>query len=456
MRVLIVAHGYPPTHFGGAELRAERTALGLRQRGHDVAVLCVESASTPSPPLPWEDRWQDGVLVRRVTFDLRSSPDPFLWSHDNPLIGQALTDLVRSWQPVVLHLFSGYLTAVSAVRVGKSHGLPLVVSLTDYFWLCHRINLLRPDQRRCDGPTLVGCTRCSAEEFRRFRLPARHFPAAADGFWRMAARIPPLGNALHFPAHAEGAAALAACLRDVDALVAPSEYLAKKYIAYGADPGRMRVRRQGVNVVARPPRRTAADGALRVGYIGQVKPHKGVDLLLEAWPLLRGDRPRTLVLYGAADGVPEYGKRVRARLPRLGGVTWGGQFGAGEVWQVLAGLDVLVVPSRWVENSPNSILEAQAMGVPVVGSDLGGVAELVQHGRNGLLFGVDDAPDLARQIQRLLDEPGLRDQLSSQALPVSSVEDEVREIEELYLELVQPAAAAPASASSGKARVRGG
>jgi glycosyltransferase involved in cell wall biosynthesis len=110
---------------------------------------------------------------------------------------------------------------------------------------------------------------------------------------------------------------------------------------------------------------------------------------------------------------------------------------------------VLVAPSRWPENSPNSILEARAARVPVVGSDLGGVAELVQHEADGLLFRVDDPADLARQLQRLLDDPALVDRLREQAPTVPSVDEEVNQVSTLYGEILAARGAAAQLARDG-------
>src|SRR5438552_2192275 len=112
MRVMIVVHGYPPTHTGGAELRAQRTAAGLVKRGYEVAVVCVESAAAPQSAPFYEDAEQDGVQIRRLRFNLNTSPDPLVWSYDNPRITSAISDFARCWHPSVLHLFSGYLTGV--------------------------------------------------------------------------------------------------------------------------------------------------------------------------------------------------------------------------------------------------------------------------------------------------------------------------------------------------------
>jgi glycosyltransferase involved in cell wall biosynthesis len=92
----------------------------------------------------------------------------------------------------------------------------------------------------------------------------------------------------------------------------------------------------------------------------------------------------------------------------------------------------LVVPSLWYENSPNVILEAFAHGTPVIASNHGGLSELVQDGRNGLLFPPGDAASLGRQLQQLLDEPDLLPRLRLGIPPVRSMAEELDALEELY------------------------
>jgi glycosyltransferase involved in cell wall biosynthesis len=433
--VLIAVHGYPPTFGGGAERRAERTARGLLQRGYRVAVVCVESAAPSRPGVSWEEATQDGVLVRRLFFDARAGRDPFRQAYANPFVETAIQDLIASWRPSLVHLVSGYLLTASVLHTARAAGLPTVVTLTDYWWLCHQINLIRTDGVRCDGPSLAACTRCHAETFRRYRLPARTWPRGTNVLWSLVERSSMLGRLMGQTQQGQRRATLLGALEDADALIAPSRYLANFYLREGVAPAKLHVWRQGVDTRGALPHRPS--DVLRVGYLGQIKPHKGIDVLLDAWARLGGTRPRRLVLYGSEGGDGAYGQRIRERIAGLDGVTWPGEFGHGGPWQVLADLDVLVVPSRWPENSPNSILEARAARVPVVGSDLGGVAELVRHEEDGLLFRVDDPADLARQLQRLLDEPALVGRLREQTPMMHSVDDEVDRVSALYRAILE-------------------
>jgi glycosyltransferase involved in cell wall biosynthesis len=102
------------------------------------------------------------------------------------------------------------------------------------------------------------------------------------------------------------------------------------------------------------------------------------------------------------------------------------------VTAALADDDVLVVPSRWYENSPNVILEAFAAGVPVVAAGHGGLAEMVRDGVDGLLFRPGDAAALAAALRRLAAEPGLLAQLGAGVRPPFGVDEELA-VEEVAL-----------------------
>jgi glycosyltransferase involved in cell wall biosynthesis len=437
VQILIVVHGFPPWQSGGSELRAERTARGLLERGYQVSVLTRGPASS-SGGAGAEDLVQQGLRIRRLLLPDYPAGQVARGEFDDARVGAAVEQLIEARRPTLVHQFSGYRTSSSVVAAAVARRVPVVVSLTDFWWLCHRVVLIRSDGARCSGPTPPDCARCQAEWSRRFRLPARRWPAGARLFWRAAGQQRLVGRWLGVERQRERAALLLERLRQADALIAPSRFLAQTYARSGLDGARIQVWRQGVELPAGFARRPAPE--LRVGYAGQIKPHKGVHTLLAAWPLLRGSQPRRLKLYGSSSGEPAYGAAVRRGVGRLAGASWAGQFRPEQRWDVLADLDVLVVPSRWPENSPNIILEAQAAGLPVVGANLGGIPELVEHGCNGLLFEPDDAADLAGQLQRLLDEPDLLADLRQQARPVRTMAEEHDELVGLYQRLGRPPA----------------
>lgn len=433
--ILIIVHGYPPLHTSGAEYRAERTARVLRMRGFEVRVLCFEQLAEHSNDVYWNDSNQDDIYVRRLFFRNAHHEQKFRDSYDNPLVGIALEAMLQEWRPDIVYLFGGFLMSASVVRIVKAAGLPLFITLTDYWWLCHRINLLNTQNKRCDGPQPLDCARCLAESSRSFQFAAKTTKHQFDWLWRVAGLAPLLQHMLGVQLQSERRDFLLDALHQADVLITPSRYLAEYYIHHGVEREKIRFLRQGVELDLCPLRKKSAE--LRVGYIGQIKPHKGVHLLLEAWSQLRGANKRQLKIYGPYPDDGHYATYIDDRIASMDDVSWKGHFLGPQIWDVLSDLDIVVLPSRWLENSPNAILEAQAMGVAVIGSNIGGIAELVQHEQNGLLFCVDDSADLARQLQRILDKPQLLERLRQHTMPFISKEAEIDQLIQLFRTMIE-------------------
>ena len=154
-------------------------------------------------------------------------------------------------------------------------------------------------------------------------------------------------------------------------------------------------------------------------------------MLLEAFARLERQDVH-LHLHGSRDSQPGFSEALvdGIRDPR---VTFHGAFQPGELGRVLAGLDVLVAPSLWYENTPFSVLEALHVGLPVVASDLGGIREIVVPGRCGHLFPAGDAGALAAVLDRIAADPARELAFSPPRPP--SIDDNLDRLAEIYGEL---------------------
>ncbi|HKZ27199.1 MAG TPA: glycosyltransferase [Rubrobacteraceae bacterium] len=169
-----------------------------------------------------------------------------------------------------------------------------------------------------------------------------------------------------------------------------------------------------------------------MGFIGTLAPHKGCDILIRAFKSLPRGLGATLTIYGNLERFESFVGKLRELAKGDERINFAGPFQREKVGRVLTELDTLVVPSRWYENQPGVILEAFAAGMPVVATDLGGISEFVKHEENGLLFERENVEDLARQLRRLGEEPGLLEKLRDGIGPVKTVKENVDELEELY------------------------
>ena len=428
LRILLAIHHFPPSHQGGAEGFSLRLARAMQARGHQIDVITVEHIDRgPEAGVAWEDEVYQGLPVRRLSFNLAAAPDPERWEYDNPWVGEHLAQRIRELRPDVFHLISGYLLTGSALRAADSQGIPSVVTLTDYWFLCRRITMLRSDNHLSTLPIdPATCAQCLGEEQRRYRLPAQVAPGLMKAFWK--------ANRTRVDALAVRSQSLLDALGRAQALVSPSGFLRSVYAGAGVAPERITVVSHGIGL--HPPedggRQKTASANLRVGYIGQIAEHKGVQVLVEAARRIRDPR-LSVQIYGDVSHFPDYASRLERLAQGDSRIRLAGQYaGQNEVGKILQDLDVIVVPSTWYENCPNVILEAFAHQTPVLATNLGGMAEMVTDGRNGLLFARGDAAGLAGKIQRLIAEPDLLPALRNGIPAVKTFPQEVAEIEAIY------------------------
>jgi glycosyltransferase involved in cell wall biosynthesis len=298
-----------------------------------------------------------------------------------------------------------HLTGLSADLVDetRSRGVPTLVTLNDYWLLCQRGQLLDLDLARCGGPHAHGCARClhtsPDEAARRTRGKAQVFESAT-----------------HF--------------------LAPSATLRDLFVSHGLPAAKVSLMRQGVDHSLHSEGKSRSDQRLRIGFLGSLMVSKAPHVLLEAFATLP-QGAATLDVFGslaAYHGDDSYRRRL---APLLGapGVRWSGGLEHARVSAALAALDVIAVTSVWLENAPFVVEEAFASGVPVVASDIGGLAERVEHEKSGLLFPPGDVSALAWTLRRLLDEPELLPRLRAGLPRVLGIEDDAEQTRELYRKL---------------------
>ncbi|MCL4871771.1 MAG: glycosyltransferase family 4 protein [Anaerolineae bacterium] len=432
MKIVLGVHHFPPTYTAGAELEAYRIACQLRARGHEVQVICVERIDYPTArKITWRDDHYDGIPVRRLFFNLRDAPDPFLYSYDNKWIGEHLETFFQAFQPDLFHLISGYLLSGRTIQVAHARQIPVVVSLMDFWFLCPRITMLRSDGQISTFPIdAATCARCLGEESRRFRLPGQLVPALMTLYWQ---------KQTHAVQHVEQRQQfLRQTLNLAQAIICRSHFFQKTFTQAGIDPQKLVFSRQGWDFPQMDPAllQKKPSDHLRIGYVGQIAPHKGVHLLFEAVHKL--PQPHLSVkVYGDTSRFPAYTAQLQKQVAQDRRLSLAGVYQAHEVSRIFQEIDLLVVPSLWYENSPNVILEALAHKTPVIVSDLGAMPELVQDGVNGLTFKMGDAAALAHQLSRFFTEPGLLAQLQAGIGPIKPVAQEIDELEAIYQQVWQ-------------------
>lgn len=188
----------------------------------------------------------------------------------------------------------------------------------------------------------------------------------------------------------------------VDAYIALSEFARRKLIAGGLPSSRLFVKPNCL--VPDPGSRTkSGDYAL---FVGRLSPEKGIKTLLAAWAHLPA-RKLTIIGDGPLRDVVEQTDNPN--------VEFIGPQSSEAVMATIGAAAFLVIPSQCYENFPRVIVEAFAKGVPVLGSRLGSIEELIDDGRTGILFAPGDARDLANKVEWLFANPEERRRMSDEA-----------------------------------------
>lgn len=443
MKIVHVIHTFPPFSRAGSENYLEALAR-CQARHHRVDLF--HRIGDPERPEYEVTRDRVGHLpVTRVNRTFRDV-ESFADTYDCPGVEQAFAEFLDRTRPDIVHFHHTTCLSLGCVDVAKDRGIPVVYTLHDFWLICQRGQLLRRDLDLCTAHGPADCVRCLA-----YHLPIEGGHERVEALWQRAEELRrwPLPEPLRrrlasrpFAAEAEAMAAVKrrdqrvkSMLARVDRFIAPSRFIARQYRAFGVRRRQVTVSDYGFDLDPwREPAPRSSSDKLRVVYLGTWIPSKGVHVLIEAFRELDPDRTQ-LDIHGYAvpfDGVEDYEGQLRRLAGNAPHIHFRSAYEPEDVPALLAEADVLVVPSIWYENSPLTIHEAYLAGIPVVGSGHGGMAELIHHGISGLTYRPGDPRALRRALRRLIDEPGLLEQLSLGIPEIKSIDDESRKIETLY------------------------
>jgi glycosyltransferase involved in cell wall biosynthesis len=353
VNVLVVSGIWPPD-VGGPASHAPELAEFLLGRGHGVEVVTTADAAPESRP--YQVRWVSRALPRGVR---------------HARVVTVIRDRATHADVVYATSMLGRASLGSALA-----RRPLVVKLVadEAYERARRLGLFDGD----------------LDEFQRFKGGAR----------------------IRLLRQARDRA-----LVRVDALVCPSAYLASRAVAWGLDEERVAIVPNAAPPLPALPEReearagVAADGPT-LAFAGRITRQKALEVAFDALARVEGV---SLLVAGEGPDLPHL-RRDATERGLDGRIRFLGPLGRDDVLALFRAADASLLTSSW-ENFPHTVVEALAVGTPVVATAVGGVPELVRDGENGLLVPAGDAEALAAAIRRLIAEPGLRDRLAASAAP---------------------------------------
>jgi glycosyltransferase involved in cell wall biosynthesis len=350
MRILTVHNNYQQP--GGEEqIFATETAL-LESYGHEVFRYTLDNDQIPSV---------NPLLLAKNT----------LW---NSTVYRDLRSLIRQKKPQVAHFHNTFpLISPSAYYAAKDEGVAVVQTLHNYRLLCPNALFFRSGRV---------CEDCLGKAF--------PLPGVIHGCYR-GSRSASAMVAATVSFHS----LLGTWSKAVDLFIVYSQFAMEKFIQGGIPAEKLAFKTNFLHPVPAP-------GEGKGGYavfVGRLSIEKGLGVMLEAWRQLDSKIPLKILGDGPMAGL------VTEAVKEMPEIEWLGRRPLEEVYEIVGNAAFMVFPSEWYETFGRVAIEAFAKGTPIVASNIGAIAELVDRERNGLLFQPSDPSDLAAKINWLLAHP---------------------------------------------------
>ncbi|MDQ3919446.1 MAG: glycosyltransferase family 4 protein [Acidobacteriota bacterium] len=422
LKLLYVCHNHPAVMPGGAETYALELYEAMRRSDEFEPMFLARRGPSAGAGV------RMGTPLSRVNEDagqyfFYTDPAGFDFfygtARDKSVYTKALREFLLTYRPDVVHLQHTIFFGFDLLRLIKTTlpHTPIVYTLHEYLPICNRSGqMLRTvNNENCMEASPRRCNEC--------------FPD-----------IPPQDFFLR-KRYIQSQFSL------VDLFLAPSRFLVERYVDWGIPREKITFEENGRPVHPRPAVDVAKGPANRFAFFGQITEFKGVDVLLKAMRILGEEEPPAAVhlwLHGAnlQHRAREFQDEIKGLLEDTKrSVTMAGRYQPADLPALMANANWVVVPSIWWENAPLVIQEAFQNGRPVICSGIGGMAEKVTDGVNGLHFRAGDPHSLAQVMRRAATTEGLWESLCRGIPEVHRMEDHVRTLTDIYLSLAERARA---------------
>lgn len=379
MKILLVHYRY--YEWGGPERYLFNVTRALTRRGHEVIPFSIAHPDNQETPYATKFAPQVGAGDAKLFAEESRSPLFVLRKLQRTFYSKAVEDqmlrLIDETSPDCVYVLQFLRHLSPAVLVAaKRRSLPLVVRLSDFEIVCPQAHLQRAGRE---------CRECIE---RNSIWPSVKYSCVRGS------RALSLVNFAATQYHR-----VRKYFDLVDRFVAPSETMRAAMIAGGISASRLvHIPTPVESTCAEAPPGDIA-GRPHVAYVGQLRPEKGVDLLIRAWRDVADEaKEHRVTLQIAGSGSAPYETSLRELAAGIGSIHFLGAVGKPKVSELLRLARTTIIPSTWPENLPNVLIESYAAGTPVVASAIGSLAEYVRDGHTGYLFPAGDADALASRL----------------------------------------------------------
>ncbi len=401
VKVLKVIHGYPPYYMAGSEVYTANFCNEISKKVDLSIFTRIEDEFTK--PYNCSESRENGIRIIRVNKPSRDYT--FRSKYQDIRMAKIFKHYLDEIDPDVVHI--GHLShlTIQIINIIHKKNIPIVFTLHDFWMMCIRGQLIKDDFGLCEATSIKKCKECNM----------KYFTSKVEAEQEIKIWLKTLSEVN----------------QKIDIFIAPSQFLRNKYIEYGIPAEKIIHMDYGFDKESIKSGFKTVSDKIRFGYLGRVIPVKGIALLIESFNEIDHSIAE-LNIYGKLPNSANYLKNRGSNTA----IHFKGGYSYKEISNVLSEIDVLVVPSIWYENSPLVIHEAFMAKIPIIASNIGGISELVIHKKNGLLVEPRNITDLIEKMNIFIDTPELIESYSQETY-VRSIQEDVEEIEKLYVKLLR-------------------
>ncbi|MFH1768607.1 MAG: glycosyltransferase family 4 protein [Candidatus Omnitrophota bacterium] len=445
MKILQVVHNFLPYSYGGTQIHTYHLSKELSKQ-HEVFIFHRLRDEKRKDYQLQEKRFDDLTCfsINNTCRNYNCFEDTYV----NKSIEERFVFVLEEVKPHIVHIHHLHFLSASIIAAIKKRNIPIVFTLHDYWLLCPQGQFLYNSMSLCGGADSKRCVGCMISRlsykkgvlalyYKLSRLLPRLMVQWLKAGYLIYAKKTFLSKNDAVNKILERKWVVNKVFSDVDMFIVPSRFLLNKFVASGIARDKISFIANGIEAGRFADFKRKQSDKLRFGFIGAIHPAKGVHILIEAFNRIT-DSDVELKIYGKAEpyiGVESYAKKVRKSC-KNNNIRFIGEFNNSCVGDVLSEIDLLVFPSIWHENAPLVLLEALLTQTPVIAARAGGVPELIEDNKNGLLFESGSVDDLYAKMKNAIDNRRLLEELSQHKNQVKSIEENARDIEKVYSELV--------------------
>ena len=364
MKILYTTHQFYPEFGAGTELLTYMTANHIRQKGHSVRIVTgCPLSDTKKPDNIFDEYTFNKMLIHRYrhsNYNPTRNQSIMEAEHRNSMVQIWFKNILETFKPDLVHVFHLQRLSAGILETCCQIGVPFIITATDFWTICPTTQLLLPDNTLCSGPhhMMTNCvkhltqkTSSSAIRYIVSMLPE----SLIRGIIHLLNKVPRIRIGLFRNIYAltKRPEYVIKQINHASRILVTNRFMKNMLETHGVRKSIIKLMPFGIDPINRPTDsiETKSD-ILRIGFIGTLNFHKGVHIAIKALRSLPLSIKIQLKIYGSREQFPEYISLLDMIIAADPRIAFLGTFTHDRIGTVLKGIDILVIPSLWYENTP--------------------------------------------------------------------------------------------------------